>query len=257
MMPQQTIFDMLGKKIVCNYPPKRIVSLVPSQTELLYDLGLKDSISGQTKFCIHPKEFFGNANKVGGTKKVDFNKIIALNPDLIICNKEENTKEIVETLEEKFPVWTSDIVTIEENNKMIELLGKITQTEVKAAKIITGINQSFKIKQIFKGRCLYFIWKKPYMAAANDTFINTLLNCSGYVNVLENTARYPALEESEIIALNPDTVFLSSEPYPFKEKHIEELQHILPKAKIRLVDGEMFSWYGSRILHSWQYFSEL
>lgn len=257
MTPQQIIYDMLGKKILCNYPPKRIVSLVPSQTELLYDLGLKDSIVGQTKFCIHPKVFYSSSCKVGGTKKVDFNKIIDLNPDLIICNKEENTIEIVETLEQKFPVWTSDIVTIEENNKMIELLGIVTKTEEKATKIINGINQSFKTKQIYKGNCLYFIWKKPYMAAANDTFINTLLNCSGYVNVLENTARYPTLTESEIIALNPDVVFLSSEPYPFKEKHIEELQNILPKAKIRLVDGEMFSWYGSRILHSRQYFSEL
>jgi ABC-type Fe3+-hydroxamate transport system substrate-binding protein len=257
-MLQKAFRDMLGREVVLNSPPKRIISLVPSQTELLYDLGLKDIIVGQTKFCIHPTLEFKNAVKIGGTKVVKHDLIDALKPDLIIGNKEENTQEIIDTLSLKYPVWVSDILTIEDNYQMIESIGDLCHVEIKAQTLINEIKFSFnQLKDENIGTCLYLIWKNPYMAAGENTFINEMLKKAGFQNVLEKNSRYPELTESEIVTLNPQYIFLSSEPFPFKDKHIESLQLLLPNAIIKLVDGEMFSWYGSRIKLAPKYFKQL
>jgi ABC-type hemin transport system substrate-binding protein len=223
---------------------------------LLYDLGLQNRIVGQTIFCIHPQQYFLNSTKIGGTKKVKFQVIDDLNPDLIIGNKEENTQEMIEQLSSKYPVWLSDIYTIEDTCSMINQIGQICNVEAQANQISEQIQHSFaRITPQNLGTCLYLIWKDPYMTVGQNTFINHVLETIGFTNVI-NHSRYPELTVEEIVKLNPQTILLSSEPYPFKQKHIDQLQEILPTANIKLIDGEMFSWYGSRLKYSVDYFKE-
>ena len=252
--------DQIGNTILLKTNPKRIVSLVPSQTELLYDLGLSNEVVGITKFCIYPNEWFHNKIRVGGTKNVNFKKIDDLHPDLIIANKEENTKEDIEKLQKKFQVWVSDIKTLKEALEMIKNLGAITNRKENAELITEKLFSIFeKLPKLSAPKnILYLIWKNPYMSINSDTFIHEMLKFNGFNNLAANLSkRYPTIQESEMQELNPEIVFLSSEPFPFKGKHIKELQEILPKAKIILVNGEMFSWYGSRLLKAPNYFKKL
>ena len=252
--------DQLNREVEIIEFPKRIVSLVPSQTELLFDLGLDEEIIGITKFCIHPKKWHQTKTRIGGTKKVNIHKIKSLQPDLIICNKEENTKEEIELLAKEFSVWISDIKNLSEALNMIIGIGEITGKSEKAEMLIQKICSGFVDLQPLKTekKALYLIWKEPWMSVNSETFIHDMLVRCGFTNITQNkTLRYPDLTEQELIELNPNYVFLSSEPFPFKEKHIQELQEILPKAKIMLVDGEAFSWYGSHLLKSVEYFKEL
>jgi len=252
--------DQLNREVEIIEFPKKIVSLVPSQTELLFDLGLDEEIIGITKFCIHPKTWHQSKTKIGGTKKVNIEKIKSLHPDLIICNKEENTKEEIELLANIFPVWISDIKNLSEALEMINAMGEITGKSEKADLLIQKIKLEFSALQPIKTekKALYLIWKEPWMTVNSETFIHDMLARCGFTNVTQNKLfRYPELNKQELLMLNPDYVFLSSEPFPFKEKHIKELQEVLPKAKIKLVDGEAFSWYGSHLLKSGAYFKEL
>ena len=251
--------DQIGHQFTLTETPQRMVSLVPSQTELLYDLGLGDRVVGITKFCIHPNKWFNTKNRIGGTKNVNFEKIEALKPDLIIANKEENTKAEIEALQKLYCVYTSDIFKLEDNYKMMEDIGVLTKTENKALEIINQIQEDFNsLKPISnsKNKVLYLIWKNPYMSIGANTFINDIINRIG-LNHVEIGNRYPELTENEIQELNPDYILLSSEPYPFKEKHLEELRILCPEAKIILVDGEMFSWYGSRLTKAKDYLVDL
>jgi ABC-type Fe3+-hydroxamate transport system substrate-binding protein len=242
------VYDQLQQPVNIPAQAKRIVSLVPSQTELLYDLGLDQEVVGITKFCIHPAEWRTRKTIIGGTKQFDLEAIHSLKPDLIIGNKEENFQEGVETLMRDYPVWISDIYNLEDALNMIEQLGLLTQKKERAGQLVQQIQHQFSSIRIFNGqRVLYLIWRKPWMAAGQNTFIDTMLTMSGLINCVADE-RYPELTASVIEQLNPDLVFLSSEPYPFKEKHMAELQRILPNTKTILVDGEMFSWYGSRLL---------
>jgi ABC-type Fe3+-hydroxamate transport system substrate-binding protein len=238
--------------------PSRIISLVPSQTELLFDLGLEREIVGITKFCIHPRDKVKNVDRVGGTKKFDFDKIIALKPDLIIGNKEENYKEGIEELQKKFTVWMSDINDIYDALFMIQSIGEITGKEEKAYEIAFEIKKDIlSFKTGLKKKVLYLIWKNPYMTIGSDTFIQNMLQIAGFENVFKNHSRYPELSEADIINAEPEIILLSSEPYPFSDQHIKEFKQLCPKAKVVLVDGEMFSWYGSRLRFSKNYFKEL
>lgn len=252
-----SIVDMLGRVVKIQKPIQRIVSLVPSQTEFLYELGLKDKIVAQTVFCVHPKSHFKKATKIGGTKKIRYEELDELQPDLIICNKEENNEEIVETLAKKYPVWVSDIKNIDDAFYMMrslaELLDVKNEAEDLLRKITLSLNQN-KIRHQYN--CLYLAWRNPYMAVGSDTFINHMLQRAGFNNLIKEQ-RYPELNLDELQLLNPEVLLLSSEPYPFKEKHVEELQTLLPNSKILTVDGELFSWYGSRLLNSQPYFNEL
>ncbi len=254
--------DQMGNVVILQQPPKRIVSLVPSQTELLFYLGLKDEVVGITKFCIHPNEMFRSKTRVGGTKKYDFDKIRALNPDLIIGNKEENDQEQIEQLMKLYPVWMSDIKTLPDAMEMISMLGTIIQKEDLAKKLVQNIENAFVDLKEFspnkKVSVAYFIWKNPYMCAGKDTFIDEVLQHCGLENVLKNSnSRYPIIEMLDLKKYNPQLILLSSEPYPFKENDINELQSVLPNTTIRIVDGEMFSWYGSRLLESSAYLKSL
>jgi ABC-type Fe3+-hydroxamate transport system substrate-binding protein len=254
------VTDQLQREVNLPFYPKRIISLVPSQTELLFDLGLGDRVIGITKFCIHPNEWFRSKVRVGGTKNLKLNLIEELQPDLIIGNKEENSKTDIEFLEKKFPVWMSDISSLEDSFVAINEIGTITNSKIKAENIclliMNEVEQFKSCKNKLLGNFLYLIWYNPIMVAGENTFINSMCNFLGLQNCIQQS-RYPAINLPELINYNPNYIFLSSEPFPFKEKHITEIQNYFPNSKILLVDGEFFSWYGSRLLHSFKYFSEL
>lgn len=256
---QKSFTDAMGNSLQINFPPKRIISLVPSQTELLFDLGLDQEIIGLTKFCIHPIDKFAERTKVGGTKKLNIDLIMDLQPDLIIGNKEENTQSDIETLQKHFPVWMSDISTLEVAKQTITQIGALVDRAPEAAYLNHLIHAGFNdLKQLalqkqIDQKTLYLIWRKPFMAAGKNTFIDDVMQHNGLYNVLRQS-RYPELSIADIVALNPQLILLSSEPYPFTLTHVEELQAALPHAKIKLVDGEMFSWYGSRLIKAVQYF---
>lgn len=249
--------DQMNRNVEVVYPPVRIISLVPSQTELLFDLGLDKQVVGITKFCIHPKEWLKTKTIVGGTKKLWVDKINELNPDLIIGNKEENTQEDIAMLEKKWPVWVSDVVDIESAIQMISSVGDITDQQARGQEIISAIRRSLSKLPLFSSlRTLYLIWNNPWMAAGKNTFIDSVLTSTGLVNAIQ-IPRYPELPDQQIIDLNPEVILLSSEPFPFKEIHVEKLKALLPQSKILMVDGEMFSWYGSRMRLVVEYFESL
>ncbi len=235
----------------------KIISLVPSITELLFDLGLKDQLIGRTKFCIHPMPEVKEIPQFGGTKGLHMEKIIAAKPSLIIANREENLKSEVEQLQKHCDVLITDVATLEENNEMILQIGKRTHTYAQAELIVEEINMEFaKLETIFEpASVLYFIWKDPYMSIGHDTFIHEMIQLAGFKNVCEDESRYPEITKDS--NLQPDYIFLSSEPYPFQEKHIEAVNQSFTKAKCIVVDGEMFSWYGSRMRLAPAYFKEL
>ncbi len=250
--------DQLMREVRLQKPPSRIVSLVPSITELLSDLGLDNAIAGITKFCVHPEHIFHSKPRVGGTKKVDHEKIHKLEPDLIIANKEENIRADIELLEKKYPVWISDVKTLRDAVEMISGIGTITgKSEIAESLNKSIISQFQTIKPLTGTSVLYLIWKKPYMAAGNDTFINAMLESCGLNNFLDKKIRYPELTGKDIEQLHPEVVMLSSEPYPFSEKHINELSAVFPSSKIIVVDGTYFSWYGSRLEKAPEYFNAL
>lgn len=285
--------DQLNRKIELSSAPKRIISLVPSQTELLYDLGLRDEVVGITKFCIHPEEWFHTKTRVGGTKKINFDVIEQLQPDLIIGNKEENEKEQIEQLMKRplskggkvksplckggkgdyTPVWMSDIYSLKDALDMITHIGALVNKQQEALLLKLQIEAAFKQLEItLLSRshsylqttnyqplpAAYFIWKDPLMVAGNNTFINDMLKRCGLNNVFaDTTERYPEVGPEQIAAASPKLILLSSEPYPFKEKHLIEFQAICPNAKIMIVDGELFSWYGSRLLQAPSYYEKL
>ena len=256
--------DQLNRKINLPHTPKRIISLVPSQTELLYDLGLRDEIVGITKFCIHPQELFQTKNRVGGTKNIDFEKVKQLQPDLIIGNKEENDQLQIEELYEHYNVWMSNINTLKDSFDMITrlgaMLGKYQESNNLKIEIEFKFN-NFNTPNIFPERknVAYFIWRNPFLVAGKNTFINDMLDRCGFNNVFasDELSRYPEVTLEQIKKSNPEIILLSSEPFPFKDGHIKELQVICPNAKILIVDGEMFSWYGSRLLQAPSYFTKL
>lgn len=251
------IIDDLHRTISIENP-QRIISLVPSLTELLFDLGLEDRIVGVTKFCIHPTRAQQVAEKIGGTKKFHFDQIAALKPDLIIANKEENYKEGIEQLGKDYPVYISDIYDLKDALKTIQNIGLMTGCVSKSQHLVGKIQQGFEdVKDKLEGHVLYLIWQGPVMVAAANNFIDFLLQWLGLENTMGHMQRYPELSEDGLKNLSPDYVFLSSEPYPFKEKHIQQYQELFPNAEVMLVDGEMFSWYGSRLIHSPKYFMSL
>lgn len=247
--------DQLNRIVELDAPAKRIISLVPSQTELLYDLSLEDEVIGITKFCIHPDEWFRNKTRIGGTKSVDIAKIEALDPDLIIANKEENTPEDIEVLAGICPVYISDVITIQDALDMIKDVGKLCGREQKAVDLLDSIQEEFSQFPQYSGSVLYFIWRDPYMVCGTNNFIHSIIEKLGFENIIRDE-RYITLPKEQIPALDVDYVFLSTEPFPFKEEHIAELEK-LTTAKIKIVDGEMFSWYGSRMLKMRKYFEKL
>lgn len=250
--------DQLNRLVEVPSAPKRIISLVPSQTELLFDLGLDEEIVGITKFCIYPADKAKDKIKIGGTKVLNINLIKELKPDLIIGNKEENERSQVEELMELFPVWMSDIADLEGAIEMIKKVGELVGKNTEAEEMIRQISSGFDGLEIENQdlKVAYLIWRKPYIIAGKGTFIDDMLQKCGLINAFDSN-RYPEVTAEQLLAAKPDVVLLSSEPYPFKEKHINEFKALLPDTIIKLVDGEVFSWYGSRLLHAPDYLKRL
>ena len=252
--------DQLGRMMELRNKPKRIVSVVPSQTELLFHLGLDEEVVGITKFCIHPEVWFRTKTRVGGTKQLNIEKIISLAPDLIIANKEENVQEQVEALAQSFPVWVSDINTLPEALDMITSIGDMVDRKETAGALSKEIEkafQSLKVNRDTKPKTAYLIWKDPYMTVGGDTFIHQMMDYAGLSNLYAAESRYPITTIERLKEMDCEVLLLSSEPYPFGQKHIDEIKAKLPHTHILLVDGEMFSWYGSRLRYAPAYFQQL
>ena len=240
----------------------RIVSLVPSQTELLVDLGLKSQLAGVTKFCVHPKNLRQEVSIVGGTKQVNFDKIRALQPDIILCNKEENTLEMVMELQKIARVEVSDVNTFDDAIQLIAYYGELFNVEGTAKTLIQDIQTNrtkFRkhLGALPKKKVAYFIWQQPYMVAASNTFINAMLEEAGFENVFKNSSRYPEIDLNNNYLHEADVILLSSEPFPFKKVQVEQLKKLFPDKEVILVDGEMFSWYGSRLIKIYPYLERI
>lgn len=254
--------DQLHRKFVLEKTPLRVVSLVPSQTELLFDLGLESKIVGITKFCVHPSNLKTDKTIVGGTKNVNIEKVKALNPDLVLCNKEENTLDIVSQLETVCAVHVSDVKTVEDNLALIADYGKIFATQVKAENLILEINTGLKsLKRELLNMpilpVIYTIWKNPWMASGGDTYISDILKLIKLDNYFQDRNRYPQFQLEDINVSKIDTILLSSEPFPFTNSDQIEIAYNCKGIKSQLVDGEMFSWYGSRLLKAIPYLLKL
>ena len=253
--------DQLNRTLSFSSYPKRIISLVPSQTELLFHLGLDKEVVGVTKFCIYPTDWKTRKTIVGGTKNIKIDLIKELNPDLIIANKEENDEDSLRKLMPIFPVWISDIKRLEDAFQMILSVGKITNSESTSFTWTEKIKKQFKILSLLPKqprRVAYLIWNNPLMSVNQDTFIHSLLELNQWDNCFKDKLnRYPEITEEELVDSNPEMVFLSSEPFPFKDKHIDRFKQLLPESRVVLLNGEYFSWYGSRLVDSPAYFSSL
>jgi len=235
----------------------KIVSLVPSQTELLFDLGLQDQIIGITFFCVHPTSWKTKKIKVGGTKTININKVVDLQPDIVVANKEENVKEQIMELANHFPVFVTDISNYKESIQSIKEIAEITETNGIGDLLISEINNQFeKIKNKQQLKIAYLIWREPYMTVGGDTFISSMLNKAGFINCFQNLERYPIVSLDDLKEVDVDYIFLATEPFPFKEKHKKELVTLKPLERIKVVDGEYFSWYGSRMKYAASYFDK-
>ncbi len=241
------IEDDLGRSVPLKGIPQRIVSLCPSQTELLFDLGAGERVVGVTKFCVHPADAVAGKSKIGGTKTVNLERVRALEPDLVLAQREENTREIVETLAQEFPVYVTDVVDVPSALRMLERVAQLVGEAQAGAAMVAEIRGGLAaLSPLPNARVLYLIWRDPWMAAGAGTFIDSVLRACGFENALEDE-RYPTLDAERLRALQADSVFLSSEPFPFRDKHREELAREMPGVPIQFVDGEVFSWYGSRM----------
>jgi ABC-type Fe3+-hydroxamate transport system substrate-binding protein len=247
-MKPTPIVDALDRPVVLPRPPQRVVSLVPSQTELLADLGLDAEVVGVTKFCVHPAHWRRQKAVVGGTKTVDCAAIAALRPDLVLVNKEENTQETVEALAAVAPVYVTDVHDLSGALAMIDAVGQLVDRVAQAAALVDEIEAAFAALPRFAPlRAAYLIWRGPYMAAGGGTFIDDMLTHGGFSNALGATPRYPEVTVETLRAAGLDRLLLSSEPFPFGPRHVEALSQALPGVRVALVDGELFSWFGSRI----------
>lgn len=249
--------DALGRLVRVPMAPRRIVSLVPSLTELLFDLGLDDEVVGLTRFCVRPPGWKAEKSRVGGTKQVDRARVAALAPDLVLANREENTREDVEALSAVAPVYVTDVATVEQALEMIRAVGALCDRAERGAALAAEIEAGFagleaERRSAERGagagpRAAYLIWRRPYMTVGGDTFIADVLRRSGLVNAFDERTRYPEVDLAELAAAELDVLLLSSEPFPFKEAHAAELAEAVAGTRVLLVDGELFSWYGSRL----------
>lgn len=246
-MSTKTYQDQLGREVVLPQMPKRIICLVPSITELVSYFEMEDEVVGITKFCIYPTTWFQSKERVGGTKNIDIEKVKSLQPDLIIGNKEENTKKDIEALLAYAPVWMSDVNSIQDSFDLISSLAEIFNKVDKGQNLIGNLKNYF-LSHASEGAgksVLYFIWHSPGFVAGKNTYVDSYLSAIGYQNCV-SMGRYPEINALE--SLDPDVVLLSSEPFPFKAYHVAFYMDLFPNAEIKLVDGERYSWYGIRTL---------
>lgn len=227
---------------------RKIISLCPSVTETICELGFPEKLAGITDFCVHPSKYVKQIPKIGGVKNPDIKKILRLKPDLVLFVKDENTLQDYEKLHTHLECIVFDIKTIDDSMNMIASLEKI----LNAGRTKSLINQMNKLigKTIPKypdKKYLYLVWKNPFMAAANNTYTSSLLSVFGMKNFLAHEEGYPEINLSEIDA-DTDYIFLPDEPWKFTAKDRHEISEIFPKSKVINVDGKLFSWFGYRTL---------
>ena len=233
----------------------RIVSLCPSLTELVFDLGRGEELVGRTKFCVHPVGRVQRIESVGGTKNPKIARIVELAPDLVLMNEEENRREDADALAAAgLPLHVSFPRDVGETATMVRDIGSALGNAGEAERIAADIEgRAARVRESARGtqpvRYAYLIWRNPWMVAGGDTFVTAMLALPGGVNVFaDHPERYPVVTPVDLAAADPDAVLLSSEPFPFKEKHAEELTSAtgLSRDRVHLVDGELLTWHGSR-----------
>jgi len=252
----KTVTDQLGRTVSYTFPPQKIISFVPAITETLFSLGLQNEVVGRTRFCIHPKGIVEKAANVGGTKDLKIERIHELNPDLIIVEKEENTKEMVEELEAHYPVYAFEVQTVTDALQMVETLGSIVDQTQQADALVHDIQKAFSsFPALYDGkRVAYVIWQHPYMVVGKNTYIQSLLDKIGFINPFtEFEGRYPTITADDLKQAELDYVLLATEPFPFQEEHLPIFEEVTNGAKTIIVNGEMF-WYGVKMLEAVPYF---
>ncbi len=255
-----TLEDARGREITLERPPRRIVSLVPSLTELLASLDLDDEVAGLTRFCVRPEAWQDTKMIVGGTKNVNVERVRALTPDLVLANQEENTAADVEALEATAPVYVTDVPDLPAALDMIRAIGRLTGRAERAGVLIAEIDARFAALPAFEPlRAAYLIWRAPYMSVGHDTFIHDVMARAGLVNAFTEETRYPSVTAEEIAEAGPAVLLCSTEPFPFhqKEAFTADLRAALPDVPVEIVDGQLFSWYGPRLLDTPAYLRAL
>ncbi|MFO1371971.1 MAG: helical backbone metal receptor [Candidatus Competibacteraceae bacterium] len=247
--------DALG---VCHTPvtaPARIVSLVPSITELLFALGLGDQVVGRTHYCIHPQPAIAAIPNVGGTKKINYSRLRALQPTHVILNIDENPRELAERLtHDGLHVIVTHPLAPGDNIPLYQLLGGIFNRTAEAETLAAEFEQALaELRRVAwpRQQVLYLIWCKPWMGISRDTYIARTLALVGWETLpVAADARYPVLELGRTLLDAADLILFSSEPYRFQQADLETFAHDYdcPLEKVQLIDGEMTSWYGSRAI---------
>jgi ABC-type Fe3+-hydroxamate transport system substrate-binding protein len=248
-----TATDARDRTITVASPPQRIVSLVPSITELLADLDLEREVVGLTRFCERPEGWREAKTIIGGTKSVKTEVVADLAPDLVIANREENEKTDVEALDDLAPVYVTDVASVDDALAMIRTVGTLTGRTDRARAMAERIAQHFAdLPEVEPIRAAYLIWREPYMTVGGDTFIHDVMARGGFQNVYGDATRYPTVTLDDLATRDLDVVLCSSEPFPFhqKERFTADLRDALPHTPVKIVDGQAFSWYGSRLLHT-------
>ncbi len=249
------IQDQIGRILKLERKPRRIISLVPSLTELAAEFAGEDSIIGLTTWCVHPKGLKESKTIIGGTKNVNVELVRQLQPDLILANKEENIEEQIEILAKDFPVYVSDVRDLKSARGLIKEMGNLLQADEKAHVYLHQATEALSKMDKSEGSFLIFIWNKPFMVAGPDSYISALLEAKGFKNAAPNGSRYPELSWEEVQRLKPKYIFLSSEPYPFKSADTIEFHKARFTCKI--LDGEMLTWYSHRLAKSLNYINRL
>ena len=261
------LIDAIGTEHAPATGVVRIVSLVPSLTELLFSLGLQENLVGRTGFCIHPKGLVRRVSKVGGTKSVDVAKIRKLAPTHLVVNIDENPRDVVQELTTFVPhVIVTHPIQPEDNLGVYRLLGGIFGREARAAELAAEFEHELEITRTLtadlpRQGVLYLIWKSPWMTVSRDTYISRMLDLVGWDTLPARThARYPTVQLVPPQLAGVHHVLLSTEPYSFVERHIAEIRDGLPAdadIRVSLIDGGMTSWYGSRAIEGLRYLREL
>jgi ABC-type Fe3+-hydroxamate transport system substrate-binding protein len=261
--------DAIGRAHAVAGPDARIVSLVPSLTELLFDIGAGDRLVGRTGFCVHPRQQLKTVPKVGGTKSVDIEAIRDLAPTHVIVNIDENEKPTVDELAKFVPniIVTHPLGPLD-NLPLYRLFGGIFGREEGAAELCEAFQKTYfrtvgACADLPRERVLYLIWKSPWMTVSDDTYISRTLATVGWDTLpVPGGARYPHVELTPELLGSVDRVLLSSEPYAFRDRHLEEIRVLMvamqerPPIHVSLIDGEMTSWYGSRAIEGLRYLAK-
>ena len=250
--------DDRGREHSTGETPGRIVSLVPSTTETLYYLGCGDRMVGVTRFCVRPGEA-GRLAKVGGTKDPSIERILALEPDIVIGNIEENSEKVLKEMEEHgLNVYAAFPRDVDEALHDLIRMGKAVGRQLEAELLCAQIQTARAAVQSKSFRYAYLIWRNPWMAAGGACFISAMLSEAGGTNIFAGEeAAYPEIDVARLS--QADVVLLASEPFPFRERHKLELAMAagIPVSRLRLIDGEMCSWHGARMADAFPYLSRL